>query len=188
MTQQADPVSKYVREHVSIRSPKNQVALFPSTAGRFTQAFSLLPEETLDLFLSGRRFLQVEILPDPGLPLGMKTQTRGSGSARRYTIIVYHEHFTWPKDLFIGAFLRELGHVVAERPPEDEWPADRGARARFKERIENLADAMVWRWGLRHYSMRQLYATYPSHRVEQIVAAIEKIVAEEEGKYGAEPH
>ncbi len=26
-----------------------------------------------------------------------------------------------------------------------------------------VADAMVWKWGLRHYSMRPLYATYPEH-------------------------
>jgi hypothetical protein len=186
MTHQTDAVSKYVRAHVLMRSPKNQVALLPSATARFDQALSLLPDETLDLFLSGKRLLTVEIVPDPGLPLGMRTQSRDTGSGRAYTIVVYHEHLSWPEDLFIGTFLRELGHVVAERPPEDQWPAERGARSRFKERLENLADAMVWRWGLRHYSMRQLYATYPSHRVEQIVGEIEKIVAHEDPSHESE--
>ena len=119
-------------------------------------------------------------MPDPGLPLGMKTRTTGSASDRRYTIVVYHEHLSLAEDLFIGSFLRELGHVVAQLPPESEWPENRGDRARFKEHAENRADAMVWRWGLRHYSVRHLFATYPSHRAELILEAIGKTLLEED--------
>ncbi len=178
---QTDAVAAYVRAHVRIDPPKDKVRLFPATAGRFEKAFLLLPEEQRDLFLSGARSLSVQIMPDPGLPLGMKTQTAGRRADRHYTIVIYHEHLGLPEDLFIGSFLRELGHVVAERPPESEWPESRGDRSRFKERLENRADAMVWRWGLRHYSVRHLSATYPSHRVDLIIEAIEKTLLEEEG-------
>jgi hypothetical protein len=183
MSLTAEAIARYVRKHVFMKSSPDQTALFPQTAARFEKAFSLLPEETLELFLSDSRSLTVEIMPDPGLPLGMKTQTTGPASQRRYIIVVYHEHLTWPEDLFVAAFLREIGHVAAKRPPEAEWPTERGARARFKERLENRADAMVWRWGLRHYSMRHIAATYPEHRVEQIVQEIGKVFLEENGEY-----
>jgi hypothetical protein len=178
---QTDAVAAYVREHVRINPPEDRVRLFPLTAGLFEKAFLLLPDDTLDLFLSGSRSLTVDIAPDPGLPLGMKTRTAGPCSDRQYTIVVYHEHLGLPEDLFLGSFLRELGHVVAQLPPENEWPATRGDRARFKERAENKADAMVWRWGLKHLSMRHLFGTYPTHRAELIVEAIENLLAEEQG-------
>ncbi len=177
---QTDAVAAYVRAHVQVKPSQEQVRLFPAVAGRFEKTFLLLPDETLDLFLSGARALSVDIMPDPGLPLGMNTRTEGTLSNRRYSIIIYHEHLGLPEDLFIGSFLRELGHVVAERPPENEWPENRGDRARFKERLENRADAMVWRWGLRHYSVRHLSATYPSHRVDLIIDAIGKVLLEDD--------
>jgi hypothetical protein len=178
---QTDAVAAYVRKHVCVKPSKEQVRLIPATAARCEKAFRLLPDETLNLFLSGSRELSVEIMPDPGLPLGMKTQTVGSRQDRRYTIVIYHEHLSLPEDLFIGSFLRELGHVVAERPPESEWPESRGDRSRFKEQLENRADAMVWQWGLRHYSVRYLSATFPSHRVDLIIEAIGKTLTEEDG-------
>ncbi len=179
MNQQSEAVSKYVRDHV--RSGRvgsdNKVAL--ATAKRFEKAFSLLPQDVLGLFLSEMRDLQVVIMPDVGLPLGMSTKSQGPPDARTYRIMLYEEQQEWPEDLFLGAFLRELGHVVAQRPPEDEWPKFRGDRARYKERLEYIADAMVWRWGMRHYSMRHLTATYPPHWVEKIVVEIGKLLLEE---------
>jgi hypothetical protein len=150
-----------------------------SAAERFEKALSLLPEDVLKIFLAGARNLTVVIMPDAGLPLGMSTRSQGPPEARTYRIMLYEEQQEWSEDLFLGAFLRELGHVVAERPPEVEWPKSRGDRARYKERLEYVADAMVWRWGLRHYSMRHLTATYPKHWVEKIVVEIGKILLEE---------
>ena len=176
MSIQPDAVAKYVREHAQLGFSSRDGRLFPSAAARFEKAFSLLPGETLDLFLSGARSLSIQIQTDPALPLGMRIESSGPAAERAYTIVVYQEHLGWPEDLFIGAFLRELGHVVAERPPEREWPTQRAERAQFRENLENRADAMVWRWGLKHYSIRHITATYPSHRVDEILAAIEHVL------------
>jgi hypothetical protein len=67
-------------------------------------------------------------------------------------------------------------------PPEDEWQATRGDRARFKEKLEHRSDAMVWRWGLRHYSMSYITATYPSHWVERIAEEIGKTMLDDNAK------
>ena len=181
MTQETDAVAEYVREHVQIERSRNDKGSSPVSTDRFEKIFSILPEEVLDLFLTEARSLSVKVMPDPSLPLGMQTRTKGSVGRRKYTIVVYGEHFQWPQDLFIGAFLRELGHVVAERPPETEWPTSRGDRSRFREKLECRADAMVWRWGLRHYNMQFLTATYPEHWVETIIEQIGKMLLEEEG-------
>jgi hypothetical protein len=183
MSQQSEAVSKYVRDHVRSGRVGRDANVSSTTAGRFEKAFSLLPEDILELFLSGARNLTVVIMPDVGLPLGMSTKSLGPPDARTYRIMLYEEQEEWPEDLFLGALLRELGHVVAQRPPEDEWPKSRGDRARYKERLEYIADAMVWRWGLRHYSMRHLTATYPQHWVERIVVEIGKILLEDEPQY-----
>lgn len=179
MSQQSEAVAKYVRHHVRPGRPDGDKKVASATAKRFEKAFSLLPEDVLGLFLSGARNLTVVIVPDVGLPLGMSTRSQGPPDARTYRIMLYEEQQEWAEDLFLGAFLRELGHVVAQRPPEPEWPKSRGDRARYKERIEYMADAMVWRWGLRHYSMRHLTATYPQHWVEKIVVEIGKLLLEE---------
>jgi hypothetical protein len=181
MTQKTDAVAEYVREHVQIERSRNDKVSSPVSTDRFEKIFSILPEEVLDLFLTGARSLSVKVMPDPSLPLGMQTRTEGSVGHRQYIIVVYREHFQWPQDLFIGAFLRELGHVAAERPPETEWPTSRGDRSRFREKLECRADAMVWRWGLRHYNIRFLTATYPEHWVETIIEQIGKMLLEEEG-------
>jgi hypothetical protein len=138
----------------------------------------------LNLFLSESRHLTVTVMADTALPLGMATRPEGSPGKRRYTIVSYLEHAAWPEDRFIGAFLRELGHVVGQRPREDEWPVARGDRARFKEKLEHRADALVWRWGLRHYSMSYLVATFPEHWVERIVVEIERTLLEDSGDKG----
>jgi hypothetical protein len=181
MNQKTDAVAKYVREHVQIERSRKDRGPSPVPTDRFEKTFSILPEEVLDLFLTSARSLSVKVMPDPSLPLGMQTRTEGSVGRRKYTIVVYREHFQWPEDLFIGAFLRELGHVVAERPPETEWPTSRGDRSRFREKLECRADAMVWRWGLRHYNIRFLTATYPEHWVKTIIEQIGKMLLEEEG-------
>ncbi|MFH1116358.1 MAG: hypothetical protein V1792_20790 [Pseudomonadota bacterium] len=147
---------------------------------RLQKTFSLIPGEALDLFFSGTRKLSVRILPDAGFPIGMRTTAGGPSGARDCEIIVREEHCRFPEDLFIASVLRELGHVVAGLPTEDEWPAARGDRARFKEQLECRADTMVWKWGLRHYGMRYLCATYPPHWVDRIVADIERMLSEEE--------
>jgi hypothetical protein len=182
MSQQSEAVTKYIRDHVRSGRVGKKGKVPSSIAGRFEKAFSLLPEDVLGLFLTGARNLSVVIMPDAGLPLGMSTKSQGPADDRTYRIMLYEEQQEWPEDLFLGAFLRELGHVVAERPPEDDWPKSRGDRARYKERLEYVADAMVWRWGLRHYSMRHLTATYPQHWVERIVMEIGKILLEESGQ------
>jgi hypothetical protein len=178
MTEKDRSVATYVREHLQWDRFPNKAKLYPLSVKRFEKAFLLLPEEVLDLFLTGARGLSVRITPDAELPLGMATRSQGPADAREYSIVVREEHLSWPKDLFIGAFLRELGHVVARRPPETEWPQSRGERARYKEHLELRADAMVWRWGLRHYSMIHLAATYPEHWVTKIVEEIEKLLLE----------
>ncbi|MBI5251594.1 MAG: hypothetical protein HY912_19050 [Desulfomonile tiedjei] len=173
-------ITEYVSEHVRLsRHSKNSVMRADTTA-RIEKALSLLPEEVLDLFLSEKRSLIVLIEPNLKIPFGMSTKAERTPSGPNYTITLREEHEEWPEDLFLGAFLRELGHVVGERPPEQDWPAARGDRARFRERLECVADAMVWKWGLRHYSMRHLYATYPEHWAERIVTEIGKIMLEDE--------
>lgn len=172
--------SKYVREILRFNRHIKDTSLAEITVTRIEKAFSLIPDECARLFLSGARNLTVKLLPDTTLPLGMTTNTRGPADARRYTIEIRQEHQNQPEDLFLGAFLRELAHVVACKPPEWEWPSSRGERARFKERIEYAADAMVWRWGLRHYNMRFISATYPPHWVDRIVEDIEKMLREED--------
>ncbi len=182
MTLTSHMVAEYLRHHVRFEEPvkdgKTRTVLFE----RFKKAFSVLPGEVLDLFLSDARNLTVVIVPDAELPLGMRTMSEGPPDSRAYIIMVFQEHRDWAEDHFVGAFLRELGHVVAQRPPESEWPATRGERSRFREKLEYRADAMVWGWGLRHYSMSHLTATYPLHWVERIVVEIGKILLEEDGR------
>lgn len=172
MSKEHRPTSKFVEETLrlagGVRDPKVKKVF----ADRYEKTLSLLPEEVLDLFLSRKRDVQVIVMPDPKLPVGMSTRTEGPPKQRRYTIFLYEEHSLWPEDHFLGGLLRELGHVVAKRPPEAEWPKARGERARFKEMLECRADAMVWRWGLRHYNMSYLVATFPQHWVERIVKQI----------------
>jgi hypothetical protein len=172
-------IAKYVRSHVKLKNQLKQSGVKAQTIGRLEKAFSLLPDEVLDLFLSEQRVLTVVMEPDLQIPLGMTTKTLRKPDGLNYFIIIRQEQEEWPEDLFLGAFFRELGHVVCERLPEDEWPVPRGDRARFRERIEYEADAMVWKWGLRHYSMRHLFATYPEHWAEKIVAEIGRILSEE---------
>ncbi len=175
-----DSVATYVREHVCWDcSLADNGRGRPALAMRLIEkAFLLLSDEILDLFLTGDRMLFVRIEPDEPLPLGMATRSNGPTDARTYSIVVREEHLSWSEALFIGAFLRELGHVVASRPPEAEWPQARAERARYKEHLELKADAMVWQWGLKHYSMIHLTATYPEHWVEKIVGDIERMLRE----------
>jgi hypothetical protein len=169
-------VTAYVRRIVRFKGRIQDLKARDAMSARFRKAFSLLPPDVLDLFLEGLRPLSVEVRPAGALPLGMSTQSEGKMPLRTYKIVAYVDHGEWPEDRFMGAFLRELGHVVSQRPPEAEWPAGRGDRARFKERLEHRADAMVWRWGLRHYGMSYLAATYPPHWVDRIVEKISDMI------------
>ena len=164
--------SQFVEDSLRLAGGTREPLAREIVANRYDKALSLLPDEVLSLFLSGKRQMKVIVMPDPKLPTGMFTKTDGSPGQRKYTVFLYEEHTSWPEDHFLGAFLRELGHVVTERPPEEEWPRNRGERARFKEMLECRADATVWQWGLRHYSIRYIAATYPEHWVERIVKQI----------------
>lgn len=179
MTAIKDTMAKYVSDHLRLAGGVRNPKVRDVASALFEKALSVLPEEVLDLFVSGARSLKVIVMPDAKLPLGMTTRSEGPPARRTYTIFLYEEHGGWPEDHFIGALLHELAHVVGERPPETEWPTSRGERARFKERLECRADSMVWRWGLKHYDMRFLTATYPQHWVERIVKDIERMLDEE---------
>lgn len=172
-------IPRYVIEHLHVDPAIGTAFDRADTVQRIEKALVILPEDVLDLFLSGYRNLVIRIGPDTGFPVGMSTRTEGSIHQRRYTIVIYPEHRDWPEDRFIGGFLRELGHVVARRPPETEWPLSRAERSRYREALECRADAVVWRWGLRHYSMAYLTATYPSHWVDRILDQIGKMLMQE---------
>lgn len=143
---------------------------------RIDKAFALLPGPVQDLFISRTIGIVIMIEPDPGFPLGMRTTSSGPADNRLYSIVVLEEHGTWLEDRFIAALLHELGHVVARLPPPEEWPTSRAERAQFKEMLECRADCMVWKWGLKEYSMCYLTSTYPAHRIEAIVAQIEEMI------------
>ncbi len=174
----AQAIEEYLTKHVRCITGVAGSQVSPGTMARIRKALNQLPSETAARCLSGAIRLAVSIESDPGLPLGMRTRCDGPPDSRRYTIVIYEEHQTWPEDYFIGSFLRELAHVVAGQPPEREWPTSRSQRARFKELLENQADATVWKWGLKEYSMRYILATYPPHRVQLIVTEIETILRE----------
>jgi hypothetical protein len=167
----------YLKSILVFKTPKNKTQE-ELTFERLVKVFGLLPPDVAELFLTGKRVLTIRVLPDLQIPFGMRTEPSGKIYERNYTITIFNEHQSLPDDLFVGSVLRELGHVVAQRPPENEWPISRGERARFKEHLEHFADAMVWRWGLKHYSMRYLTATYPEHWVERIVKEISIILVE----------
>lgn len=167
-------VAQNVRVSHEVRDPQKK----ESFISRLTQALSMLPDTALDLFLTGKRPLTIRIEPDTPLPLGMKTRTSGPPSCRSYEITIYEEHHELPDDLFAASFLRELGHVAAQRPPEREWPEARLERAHFKEALENRADAMVWRWGLRHLNIRYITATFPPHRIDGLIQSIGQALLE----------
>lgn len=179
-------IKLYFIHHVQWNERIAPSLLHESTMNRFEMALTLLPLEAGDRFLSGDVNLSVLVAPDPGLPLGMRTKSEGPSGSRRYIIKVYEEQEGWPEDLFIASFLRELAHVVAGLPPEAEWPTSRPERSRYKEMLECRADALVWQWGLRQYSMVHLKATYPAHRLDAIIADIEKML--QEGPFATGKH
>ncbi|MGC8605765.1 MAG: hypothetical protein ACP5VS_19040 [Desulfomonilaceae bacterium] len=162
-------ISDYVKRRLDFKGLKHDKSKIEATKSRVIRAFENLPLEILNLFLDGSRNLSIKIIPDPKLPFGMRTITERSSKELVYTLNICDEAQGWAEDHFLGAVLRQLGHITAELPPDDEWPKERGARARFKESIECKADALVWSWGLRHYDMIYLSETYPSHWVDKIV-------------------
>lgn len=180
MSQKHESWVRYINSRMTLTKTVDDSRFMNQISGRLIKCLYLLPELEQELFLTGNRNLTIEIVGNPKLPFGMKTRSSGQKVSRNYTISICEECGEWPEDRFLGAFLRELGHVVAEIPPEDEWPIVRGERARFKESVELMADCMVWKWGLRHYNVSYLSATFPSHWVDRIVSDIEKLLETDE--------
>ena len=182
MTRIDDRFSGYTNNILDLKDAGKDLVRRDVTRARILKVFESLPPDVSDLFLNGFRNLKIVVVPDPGLPFGMKTRAHVSSNGLIYTISICDEAQDWPEDHFIGSVFRELGHVVAELPPEEEWPLNRGARARFKEQAECRADALVWSWGLRHYDIIFLSATYPSHWVDKIVNDISLMLLSEFNK------
>jgi hypothetical protein len=169
-------VKKYVADNLEFQFDEVDNQVKESASARFETAFLLLPGDVLEMFLSGSRRLKIRIAPNPALPMGMATSSEGDSTGGGYIITSYPEHLEWDERRFIGAFLRELGHVVLNRPPEVQWPTDRLERSQFKEELECKADAVVWKWGLMSYNVDYLYHTYPTHWAERIIGSIEELL------------
>lgn len=152
--------------------------LLELTRQRVEKAFSILPQEAVELFVNRQRAVSVVVRPDTGLPREMGTETVGSEHDRRYIITIYEEHQSWPENRFIAGFIRELGHAAANRPPESRWPKSRKERAEYREKLEHRADAMVWKWGLKELSIAHMSVTYPAHQVERIIEGVEAVMGE----------
>lgn len=178
------PVGEYVRKTVSWEGPLKNLELADQTAERIEKALDLLPDEVMQGILSGESKIFIRVVPDAGFPVGMATRSEGKARKPQYIISIRDEHLKLDEDLFTASLLREFGHVVAKRPHDSQWPSGRAERAAFRERLEARADAMVWRWGLRHYSMRFLMATYPEHHLERILEEISKALLELEDEMG----
>lgn len=180
MSYQPELIEKFVNSRLIEKESSAKSKSSREICSRFVAAVKLLPDDELELFLTERRRISIDIIADPKLPFGMKTRSGGSFPTRQYTVLICEECSEWDENRFIGGLLRELGHIVAEIPPEEEWPISRGDRARFKEHSELVADCMVWKWGLRHYDMSFLVSTYPPHWVDRIVTDIEKLIVADE--------
>lgn len=174
----ADEVSvgKYLKDNLEFHPDVADDQIREFAAARFTNAFLLLPGDILDMFLSGSRRLKIRLSPNTALPMGMATRSEGDSKVGKFIITSYPEHLEWDERHFIGAFLRELGHVVLNRPPEVEWPTGRLERSQFKEELECKADTIVWKWGLMSFNVDYLYNTYPTHWAERIIESIEKFL------------
>jgi hypothetical protein len=144
-----------------------------TAASIMVEVFSLIPQDILSLFLEGHRDLSIIVTPDSELPMVMKTFSRRKEEGLHYTIQMQPSHLEFPRNRFIGNLLRELAHVANAIPPENEWPTQRAQRAETKERLELLADAQVWTWGLKHYNVSYIWGAYPPHIAEQIILDIE---------------
>ncbi len=180
MHHQPELIEKFVNSRLIAKESSAKSQSSREICSRLVTAMKLLPDDELELFLSEGRKISMEIVVDPKLPFGIKTRSGGPLETRNYTIFICEECGEWDENRFLGALLRELGHIVAEIPPEEEWPVSRGDRARFKEYTELVADCMVWKWGLRHYDMSFLVSTFPPHWVERIVTDIEKLILADE--------
>jgi hypothetical protein len=175
MHEKMTEIADYVRRRLVFAEPvgRAEEKLFTQ---RLEKSFLVLPLNVLALFLSQKRVVTFQVSKNPGFPVGMHTAVHGGPDERSYEVIMLREHQGWSEDCFIGGFLRELGHVVCQKPPDSEWPRTRGDRARFKEQLEYVADAVVWEWGLRHYSVSYIQATFPQHWVERIVQKVSEMV------------
>lgn len=143
------------------------------SADLISQVLSLAPQDVLKTLLESDRSLAIRLSQDSGLPMPMKTTCKRHKGTNQYTIYMQPHHADLSRNVFIGAFLREIAHVVLEIPPKEEWPSDRRQRAEMKEDLELKADALVWSWGLRHYDLAYIWATFPNHIAEQLISDIE---------------
>ncbi len=175
-------VSDYVERIVGFGESCSAPRCHHDSTERIKKAFDLLPDEVTNQFLSGEIRLTVIVEPEPFIPMGMKIRADGPLELRRFTVAVFQGQLEWPEDVFIASFLREIAQAAAGRPPEEEWPTKRGERSRFREMLENQADLMLWKWGLREQDIRFLTATYPPHRVDEIVEAIDEMLRAEQAQ------
>lgn len=176
MSEQPELLEEFVRSRLIVSKSLSNLQPVQEICSRFVKALKLLPDHEKQIFLSSNRNMSIEIVGDPKVPFGMKTRSTGHSETRKYTVIICRECGGWDENRFLGALLREFGHIITEIPPDHEWPISRGDWARFKEHRELIADSMVWKWGLRHYDMSYLVSTFPSHWVERIVTDIEKLI------------
>ncbi|MEW6350921.1 MAG: hypothetical protein AB1646_17835 [Thermodesulfobacteriota bacterium] len=168
----SDAIRDLVARSLAKGAQRAGLEVRPDTAGRIEKAFALLPEDVAELFLSGAVDLAIRMAANLALPLGMQATVQGSPQAARFEILLYDEHQDLPEDQFIGAFLHQLGVLVARTRSRVEEPAPGPAHAKFKQALECEADVLVWEWGLAYYSLSHLNATYPAHVVDRIVAEI----------------
>ncbi len=173
-----EAVGRFVAESFARGRTEESPAALPDTLPRREKAFALLPAAILEAFLSGAPGLTIGIARDSALPLGMQTTRIGEVGAGKFRILLYGEHQGLPEDQFIGAFLHQIGVVVALFEGALTEPAAGPQRSRFKEMLECEADVLVWQWGLAFYSLSHLNATYPAHVTDRIVADIKKRINE----------
>lgn len=170
-------IQRYVAQTIKIHERSGDTSLKNRAAPLIEESLSIIPPKALELFLGGERDLTIFIGPGSRLPMVMKTSSERHSSGRVYTIQLTPEHLELPKNVFMGNFLRELGHVVNSIPPMEDWPSQRKQRAQMKERMELRADAVVWQWGLKHYNISYIMATYPQHIADQIISDIEEYLS-----------
>ncbi len=163
----------HVRSILKIEGKISDQEIQEQIVGLVTEVMKIAPEEVSRELLERERSLTIHVTQDSGLPMPMKTTCKRDKGVNRYTIAMQLHHVDLSRNVFVGAFLREIAHVVLEIPPEQEWPTDRRIRAEMKKDLELKADSQVWSWGLRHYDIAYIWATFPNHIAEQLISDIE---------------
>ncbi len=162
-------VSLYLARALAFEDTNPPSGMMDKARHRIAQTLDLLPDRAFDLFLNHHRDVAFRVLVQSDVPLGMRTLVSGPKHARQYSILLYDDQLHWKEKLFHGALLRELAHVVLEKPAPFELPVNRRERSMHIEHMEHRADALVWRWGLRDYSVHFISQTYPAQYVDRIL-------------------